>query len=253
MGASRFRSIDLEGLLVRLNGFPVIALARAGSSEMRRRHALDVLKSRRVQLRGSHSTVVNALVSYESDRQTELLQAYDEHVERVLNIRADGRPNKHSALRDFLIFTEQHLLRSFSFGGREPLEVRDARKRTAQIFGLTCDTKFARTRRLSIDQVKWAEERTLARFELLRMVRGEDLLGPAWLKGVYVLGFFISEQNGAPLNAEAFVADATCLISICRTLDAVERLDRIEKSAARKAGKNIARRPGNATPDLSVN
>jgi hypothetical protein len=129
-----------------------------------------------------------------------------------------------------------------SVGG---LEVREARKRTALLFDLTCDNRFARTRRPSIDQVKWAEERTIARFTLLQQRwRGGALLGRAWLKGVYVLGFYIGEMNGTPLDPEAFCQDATCLVSICRTLDAVERLDRIEKSAARKAKRGHEARTG---------
>jgi hypothetical protein len=107
------------------------------------------------------------------------------------------------------------------------------------MFGLTCDTRFSRTRRPSVDQVKWAEERTIARFKLLHRWRGDRLLGSAWLKCVYVLGFYIAEMNGTPLDPEAFCTDATCLVSICRTLDAVERLDRVEKTQERKLEKRI--------------
>jgi hypothetical protein len=241
------RTLDLDLLLKRLGAFPVMGLAHAGSPEMHIRWAREGPKKRDVHLRG-HKTAIDTLVTYEVEHKKALLQVYDEYVDQLLESRADGRPNKHSALRDFLIFAEQQLLQLV---GR--LEVRDARKRAAQIFGLTCDTRFARTRRPSIDQVKWAEERTIARFKLLQKWRGDGLLGAAWLKGVYVLGFYISELNGAPLDPETFHADAACLVALCRTLDAAERLDRIEKSAARKAEKRRPRPPREAVPDMSVN
>jgi hypothetical protein len=232
MHSTTANTIDLDHLLKRLAEFPIIGLANAGTPDMQTRWARDDLKDRKVLLRG-HRSAIEALVAYEIQHKRSQLKVFDEYVDELLQSRTDGRPNKHSALRDFLIFTEQVLLQSI---GR--LEVREARKRTAQMFGLTCDTRFARTRRPSIDQVKWAEERTMARFILLRRWRGDDLLAPAWRKGVYVLGFYIGEMSGTPLDPEAFFTDATCLISVCRTLDAVERLDRIEKSAARKSEKS---------------
>ncbi|SHH20658.1 hypothetical protein [Bradyrhizobium erythrophlei] len=241
------RTIDLDLLLKRLGGFPIIGLAHAGSAEKQARWARDDLKARNILLRG-HRSAIDALVAFEIAHKKSQLQMYDEFVDNLLLCRTDGRPNKHSALRDLLIFTQQFFLQSV---GR--LEIRDARKRTAQMLGLTCDTKFVRTRRLSIDQVKWAEERTIARFRLLERWRGDQLLSSAWLKAVYVLGFYIAEMNGAPLDPEAFCTDATCLVSVCRTLEAVERLDRIEKSAARKAGKRMMGQRGNARPELSVN
>ncbi len=248
MSISRSKTLDIDHILKRLGEFPIVGLAHAGNREMQTRRARDDLKTRKILLRG-HKSAIDALIAYEIGHKKSQLQIYDKFVDGLLQSRTDGRPNKHSALRDFLIFTEQVLLQSV---GR--LEVRDARKRTAQMFGLTCDTKFARTRRPSIDQVKWAEERTIARFKLLQRWRGARLLSPAWLKCVYVLGFYIAEMNGTPLDPEAFHADATCLVSICRTLDAVERLDRIEKSAARKTEKRMTGQRGNsAAPGVSVN
>jgi hypothetical protein len=241
------RSLDLDCILKRLGKFPVIGVAHSGTPEMQTRWARDDLKDRNVLLRG-HRSVIEALVAYEIKHKRSQLQIFDEYVDELLQSRTDGRPNKHSALRDFLIFTEQVLLQSV---GR--LEVREARKRTAQMFGLTCDTKFARTRRPSVDQVKWAEERTLGRFRLLERWRGDGLLSSAWLKAVYVLGFYVAEMNGSPLDPEAFCTDATCLVSVCRALDAVERLDRIEKSAARKVEKRMTGRRGKAAPGASVN
>jgi hypothetical protein len=238
-------SIDLDHLLKRLAEFPIISLAHAGTREMQTRWARDELKARNILLRG-HRSAIDALVAFEVDHKRSQLQAFDELVDELLQCRTDGRPNKHTSLRDFIIFTQQGLLQSV---GR--LEVRESRKRAARMFGLTSDTKFARTRRPSIDQVKWAVERTLTRFALLqKRWRGSGLLGPALLKCVYVLGFYIGEMSGTPLDPEAFFTDATCLVSVCRTLDAVERLDRIEKSAARKAAKRVRgsaatrRRPG---------
>lgn len=230
-------TIDLDRLLKRLAEFPIVGLAHAGTPEMQIRWARNDLAGRKVLLRG-HRTAVEALVAYEIEHKRSQLQGFDGIVEQLLDCRTDGRPNKHSALRDFLVFTQQHMLQSLG------LEVREARKRTAQIFGLTCDTKFARTRRPSTDQVKWAEERTIARFVLLRKFRGDALLAPAWCKAVYVLGFYIAEGKGAPLDPEAFLADATCLVSICRTLDAFEKLDRIEKGAARRVERRTAGRYG---------
>jgi len=240
-------SIDLDQVLRRLGEFPVIGLAHAGTPEMQVRWARQDLKTRNILLRG-HRSAIDALVEFEIGHKASQLQQYDDFVDDLLLCRTDGRPNKHPALRDLLIFAQQFFLQTV---GR--LEIRDARKRTAQMFGLTCDTKFVRTRRLSIDQVKWAENRTLTRFNLLRKWRGDQLLSSAWLKAVYVLGFYIAETQGAPLDPEAFYADATCLVSVCRTLDAVERLHRIEKSAARKSEQNMTRRLGNRRPGLSVN
>ena len=241
-------TLDLDHLLKRIDEFPVVGIAHAGTREMQTRWARDDLKARNILLRG-HKSAIDALVGFEVGHKRSQLEAFDEWVDELLQCRTDGRPNKHTALRDFLIFTEHVLLQSV---GR--LEVREARKRTALMFGLTCDTRFARTRRPSIDQVKWAEERTIARFMLLQQRwRGDALLGPAWLKGVYVLGFYIGEMNGTPLDPEAFCTDATCLVSICRTLDAVERLDRIEKSAARKAENRMTRQRGNSPPGVSAN
>jgi hypothetical protein len=241
------RTLDLDLLVKRLGEFPIIGLAHAGTPEMQTRWAREDLKNRDVQLRG-HKSAIDALIGYEIDHKRSQLQIYDEWIDDLLQRRTDGRPNKHSSLRDLLIFAQQFFLQSV---GR--LEIRDARKRTAQMFGLTCDTKFVRTRRLSIDQVKWAEERTITRFRLLERWRGDQLLSPAWLKAVYVLGFYIAEMNGAPLDPEAFQTDATGLVSVCRTLDAVERLDRIEKSAAHKTEKSMTRQLGNRRPGLSVN
>lgn len=230
--------LDLDHILQRLGEFPVIGIAHAGTVEMQTRWARDELKARNILLRG-HKSAINALVAFEVDHKKSQLEAFDEFVDELLGSRTDGRPNKHSALRDFLIFAHQFFLQSV---GR--LEVRDARKHTAQMFGLTCDTRYARTRRLSIDQVKWAEERTLTRFNLLQRWRGDGLLAAAWNKAVYVLGFYIAEMSGTPLDPEAFHTDATCLVSICRTLDAVERWARIEKSEARRAERLATRRPG---------
>jgi hypothetical protein len=238
----------LDHILKRLGEFPVIGLAHAGTPEMQVRWAREDLKARNILLRG-HRSAIDALVAFEIGHKKSQLQIYDEFVDDLLLCRTDGRPNKHSALRDLLIFAEQFFLQSV---GR--LEIRDARKRTAQMFGLTCDTKFVRTRRLSIDQVKWAEERTITRFRLLERWRGDQLLSSAWLKAVYVLGFYIAEMNGAPLDPEAFYTEATCLVSVCRTLDAVERLDRIEKSATRKAERRMTGPSGDsAAPGVSVN
>jgi hypothetical protein len=242
------RTIDLDRLLKRLAEFPIVGVAHAGTREMQTRWARDDLKAKDIVLRG-HRSAIDALVAFEVEHRRSQLQVFDELVDELLQCRTDGRPNKHTALRDFIIFTQQVLLQSV---GR--LETREARKRTAQMFGLTSDTKFARTRRPSIDQVKWAEERTIARFMLLQRWRGGELLSPAWLKCVYVLGFYIGEMNGTPLDPEAFFTDATCLVSVCRTLDAVERLDRIEKSAARKAEKRRAGLRGSSpAPGVSVN
>lgn len=240
-------SIDLDQVLKRLGEFPVIGLAHAGTPEMQVRWARQALEARDILLRG-HRSAIDALVAFEIDHTKSQLQRYDDFVDELLLCRSDGRPNKHPALRDILIFAEQFLLQTV---GR--LEIREARKRTAQMFGLTCDTKFIRTRRLSIDQVKWAEDRTMKRFNLLAEWRGDQLLSSAWLKAVYVLGFYIAETQGAALDPEAFYTDATCLVSVCRTLDAVERLHRIEKSAARKSEQNMTRRIGNRRPGLSVN
>jgi hypothetical protein len=241
------RALDLDLLLRRLDEFPVIGLAHAGTPEMQIGWARDSLKARHVLLRG-HRSAIDALVAFEVDHTKSELQRYDNFVDELLLCRTDGRPNKHSALRDIFIFAQQFFLQSV---GR--LEIRDARKRTAQMFGLTCDTKFVRTRRLSIDQVKWAEDRTINRSRLLERLRGDELLSSAWLKAVYVLGFYIAELQGAPLDPEAFHADATCLVSVCRTLDAVERLHRIEKSATRKSDQSMTRRLGKRRPGLSVN
>ncbi len=227
-----------------------MGLAQAGSAEMRRKLARDKLEHRGIELRRAHKTAIDALVAFESDRQTTLLRIYDDNVEQLLHIRTDGRPNKHSVLRDLLIFAQQHLMQHVG-----QLQARDARKRTAQMFGLTSDTKFARTWRPSIEQVRRAEERTLGRFALLQKVRGGgELLSLAWFRAVYVLGFYISELNdGVPLDAEAFHADATWLISLCRTLDAFERMNRIEKTAAREAERRLTHQPGKAAPSASVN
>lgn len=241
------RTLELDHILKQLGEFPIIGLAHAGTAEMQARWARDDLKARNILLRG-HRSAINALVAFEIDHKKSQLQRYDEFVDDLLLRRTDGRPNKHSALRDLLIFAQQFLLQSV---GR--LEIRDARKRTAQMFGLTCDTKFVRTRRLSIDQVRWAEDRTMTRFRLLERWRGDQLLSSAWLKAVYVLGFYIAERNGAPLDPEVFYTDATCLVSVCRTLDAVERLDRIEKGGMRKTEMNMTRQFGKRPPGLSVN
>jgi hypothetical protein len=243
------RRLDLDLLLKRLGEFPVIGLAHAGTVDMQTRWARDELKARNILLRG-HRSAIDALVAFEVEHKKSQLQAFDELVAELLQCRTDGRPNKHSVLRDFLIFAQQHLMQHV---GR--LKARDARKRTAQMFGLTSDTKFTRTRMSSIEQVRRAEERTFARFALLLKVRGSDeLLSPAWLKAVYVLGFYIGEMNGTPFDPEEFYAAATCLVSVCRTLDAVERMDRIEKSAARKAERRMTGRLGNSpAPGVSVN
>lgn len=241
-------TIDLDRFMKRLDEFPITGVAHAGTREMQTRWARDGLKARNILLRG-HRSAIDALVTFEIENNRSQLQAFDELVDELLQCRTDGRPNKHTALRDFIIFTECVLLQSV---GR--LKVREARKRTAQMFGLTSDTKFARTRRPSVDQVKWAEERTTARFALLQRWRGSGLLHPAWLKCVYVLGFYIIEMSGEPLDQEAFFTDATCLISVCHLLDAVEKLDRIEKNATRKADSRATGRHGRPpTPDASMN
>ncbi len=245
---SAARAIDLDDLMKRLAAFPVLGVARAGTREMQTRLARDGLKARNILLRG-HRSAIEELIAFETEHRRSQLQAFDDFVDELLQCRSDGRPNKYTALRDFIIFTECVLLQSV---GR--LKVREARKRTAQMFGLTSDTKFARTRRPSIDQVKWAEERTTARFALLQRWRGSELIHPAWLKCVSVLGFYIIEMSGEPLDREAFFTDATCLISVCRLLDAVEKLDRIEKSATRKAESRARGRYGRPpTPDVSMN
>jgi hypothetical protein len=243
LNASPVLPLDLDHILRRIGEFPVIGIAHLGTAEMQTRWARDDLKSRSILLRG-HRSAIDALVTYEVEHKSSQLQAFDEYVDELLNCRTDGRPNKHSALRDLLIFAQQFLLQSLG-----KLEAREARKRTAQIFSLTCDTRFARTRRPSIDQVKWAEDRTIHRFALLQQRwRGDQLLSLTWLKAVHVLGFYIAEMNGAPLDPETYFSDVTCLVSICRTVDAVERLNRIEKSAAARTAKRLTRPPGPTRP-----
>jgi hypothetical protein len=233
-----------DDLLKLLGELPVIGLVRGRTPEMRRRLALDELKREGVDLRGASESLIETVIALKDDRQTQLLQARDAEYERLLRSRADGRPNKHSVLQDLLVFTAQHRLQS---AGR--LKTRAARQRTAQLFGFTCDTKHARTRRPSSEQVRRAIERMLPRFSLLQKIDGGGLIKPVLARAARVVESFIS---GAPLGA-AFHADATRIVSMSRILEAIERSDRIEKTAARKAAQRIPRQPGNAARRQSAN
>lgn len=228
------RTIDLDDLLGRLEALPTISLAQAGSPEQQLSWAREHLRKVGVVLRG-HKTAIDKLLQYEIERKTAVLQQYDVDVTTALEAPTGGRPNKHSALRDLFIFTLCALVRTRLESKREQSGARDAQKRTAQFFRLTCDTKHARTRRPSLDQVKWAEQRTFRRFA--RLDRGAVLLDLAWTRAVYVLGFYIAETEGTPIDAEGFHAYAAALVSFCRTLDFVERIDRLNNSGHRKLQK----------------
>ncbi len=250
MNAGHAPQIDLGHLLKRIDELSVIGIAQIGPPAMLRKLAVRALENRGVELRRAHRTAVNELVAFEIDRQMATVQMWDNEVERLFHVRTAGRPNKHSALSDFLIFAGQHWLQ---FGGK--LKARDARNRIAKMFGLTSDTKFSRSRLPSVEQVRRAEERTLARLALLQKIRGGDeLLNPGWLQAVCVLGLYMSELNdGVTHDPEAFRAAGAWLVCLCRMLDALERLDRIKKNNARKVVKPTMRRASSARPDESVN
>jgi hypothetical protein len=226
-----------DDLLKLLGELPVVGLAHGRDLEMRRRLALDELKRVGVEFRGAHASLIETVIAFEDDRQTKLMDLRDAENERLLRSRADGRPNKHSVLQDLFVFAVQ---RWFQLGGQ--LKARDARKRTAQLFGFTYGTKYVRTRRPSIEQVRRAEGRMLDRFLLLRKARGDGFTKPVVVRAARVIDAYM---NGAPLDA-AFLTDATRIVYMCRLLEALERSDRIEKTAARKAVKRVTRQPGKA-------
>jgi hypothetical protein len=235
----RRETMDLETTLRRLAEFPVVWLADAGSAEQRARWSREALRKKGVVLRG-HESALDELVALSVEKLRSQLQVFDELVQSALRARLPGRPNERSALRDFLIFTVVVLHQSTG------ANIREARKRAARFFGLTCDTRFSRRQRPSLDQVKRAEERTMRRFQLLRRWgESNSLLGLTWQKGVTVLGFCLAEGAGRPLDSEAFRADATALISICRTLDAVERVARLERTRLLQAQSPVI--PRNAS------
>lgn len=223
VGRKNFGTMNLDATLRRLAEFPVVWLADAGSAEQRARWSREALMKKGIVLRG-HKSAIDELIVLAVGKQRSQLQAFDEMVRSALAARLPGRPNERSALRDFLIFSMVVLYQS------DGATLREARKRTAQFFGLTCDTRFARRQRPSLDQIKWAEERTVHRFGLLRRWGESSLLKLAWQNGIAVLGFCAAEGAGNPLDPEAFRDDATALVSICRTLDAVERVCRIERA-----------------------
>jgi hypothetical protein len=232
--ARRTQKFDLDGLLKLLGELPVIGLADGRTPGMRRRLAMDELKRAGNDFRGARESLVKTVIEFEDDRQTKLLQARDDELERLLRSRADGRPNKHPVLRDLLVFTVTHRLQSVC-----GLKVLDARQRTARFFGFTLNFKSISTRQSSTEQVRRLEDRTLFRFSLLQKAYGDEFTKPVLARAARVLDCYVS---GAALNH----ADATRIVSLCRLLEALERSNRIEKTAARKASKRITRQPGKA-------
>lgn len=230
MAVQKMRPLNLDKMLMRFARVPTGSLADAGSPEMKERIAREDLKARGVRLRGD-KTAIQELVRYEVENEKRRLHATDENIDLVLGIPANGRPNRHSALRDLLIFSYYQLMKIVL-----KTSPRAARKETARFFCLTCDTKTSRTRRLSTDQVKWAGQRTFDRFVHLHPHDKEgQLLGDAIARSFQVLVGYAEEVNGRSPDIDAFEAHVAHLKLLCRTLDVAEKLDRLEKADARAA------------------
>jgi hypothetical protein len=229
---------NLDLLLQWIDGLPTINFAQVAPPEMRRRMALDALKNE-VDFRGAHYTAVDKLVAFEIERQTALLEVCAANDKRLLEKQVAGRPG-NPAVRDILLFVLQ---RSLQAAG---LKIRPARKLAAQMFGLNRGTRFIKTTKPSVEQVRRPEEHTLRRFALLEKERGgAGLVNLAQYQAACVLRWFFysSELSCALLGAEALHADAKCLVLLCRTLEVFERSDRMRKAASRKAAKHTARQP----------
>jgi hypothetical protein len=234
---ARRDACNLDLLLQWLDGLPTINFAQVAPPEMRRRMALEALKDE-VVFRGMHYTGVDKLVEFEIERQTTLLEVCAANDKQLLKGQVVGRPG-NPAIRDLLLFVLQ---RSLEAAG---LKIRPARKLAAQMFGLNHGTKYIKTTKPSVEQVRRPEERTLRRFALLEKERGgAGLVALAQYQATRVLNwfFYLSELSCALLGAEALHADAKCLVLLCRTLEVYGRTDRIGKAASRKAAKHTARR-----------
>lgn len=230
--ATQSRPTKLDAMLERFARVPIQGLADAGSREMKERCARADLKNRGIELRG-HKTAINELVRYEIERRRARQAYYDGCADVVLESPADGRPNQHSALRDLMIYAHRCFSLSKAFAPENPRSLRDARKSTAQFFGLTCDTRTARTRRPSTDQIKWAEDRTLARFERIYHLDRGQLLTEGMVWSLQAIGKYRAELDGRPTAVADLEVHVANLASLCRLLDALQHAARFNKADAR--------------------
>jgi hypothetical protein len=219
-------AVNIDRLVKLIGECPAVGFAQVAPG-VRGQMAIDALKQRGVNLQGGNW--VESLI-IETERQAKLLRRTDDNHEQILRKRPGGRPNTPS-LSDVLIYTLHNALQF-----KTPLKNRPARKRTAQICGLSATIRF-QVGGTSHEKVLAVENRTRKKFALLqKMPGGADLLKLCQrLAGCVLCCFYVSELNGAPVDAAAFQADAACLALICRTLDAVERSDR-------NGEENLARR-----------
>jgi hypothetical protein len=227
--------MTLDAMLKRFARVPTPGLARAGSQEMKERWARADLNARGIKLKGD-KTAIRELIRYEIEHREKLLQGCDECIATVLSYRSDGRPNAHSALRDLLIFSYNRLVQ-LDVSSSDAGAMRVARRATAKFFGLTSDTRTTRSRRLSTDQVKWAEERTFSRFERVRHLDDGRLIELASLSALHVLGSYFEELAGNLVNASAFEKNIANLTDLCRTIDAAEHAARLCARDARLSNR----------------
>jgi hypothetical protein len=238
--ANPMRSVDLDALTARLAAFPA-SFADAHSQDLRERCARASLKARGIKLRGDKSAI-EALVEYEVHYRLERVRDLDEDLDVVLTIPASGRPNRYSALRDFLVFARYRIECTKLGTSLDPRLGREARKSTARYFALTCDTSAVRSRRLSVEQVRRAEERTLQRFGLIYHLDQGRLLSESLLWALQILDACRAESGGRQIDAAKFEENARGLSLLSRLLDALQHAQRIEKADARDVAQGSAKR-----------
>jgi hypothetical protein len=192
-------------------------------------------------LRGDKSAI-RALIEYEMKYRFERVAGADRWTESVLASPVSGRPNAHPVARDFLVFTQCRIERGKLGFVDDPRLTREARQATARMFGLTCDTAVARSRRFSVEQVRRAEERTLDRFVLIHHLDRGLLLTEGLLWGIKFVGDYWAEARGGKIEIEEYEENARRLSLLCRVLDAYQHAHRLEKADTRNATQGLPKR-----------
>jgi hypothetical protein len=208
---------------------PARPLAELGSPALRDTQARDALHARGIRLHG-HQSAIDELLNYECLSIAGELREVDQQLGVTLAAAGPGRPQKHSVLRDILVYglvqivAAGHSIRS---GIDEAQAIGRVRKNAASAFGLSDRKNSPAT-----EQVRRAMERTEHRLRLLALIRGgHNLVGPLFDLAVTVVALAAAGQDDTP----AFRRDAEILVSTCRTLDAIEKACRQSGSKARAA------------------
>jgi hypothetical protein len=222
--------IDLVSLEASLLALPATRLSDVRSPQHLERCARERLISEGVILKG-HQTVIAALLQARKDELVRDYSECDATFDLLFSFKQNGRPSKYSSLRDFLVFTQFVIFRSFARAGQTIMTPREAHRETAKAFNLVCGTQIARRNVFSGEQARRACERTVARFGVLERFGWPPSLEMAWPLGVSALVLeAVTADSGISQEQRAkIMADAANLVCLCRTLDVIDRLDRLQE------------------------